>query len=186
MNNFYYIDKPINFTSFDVVRVLKKKLNIKKIWHTGTLDPLETGGLLVATGNYTKLIPYLEKDSKEYEFDIMLDGVTESFDLWEPVEFLTQENQEVLKKSITPENIQEILKNRFTGRIEQVPPKYSALKINGQRAYKLAREWKEVEMKKRSVEIFDIELLEFEYPRVTLRAHVSAGTYIRSIAADMW
>ena len=186
MNNFYYIDKPINFTSFDVVRVLKKKLNIKKIWHTGTLDPLATGGLLVATGNYTKLIPYLEKDSKEYEFDIMLDGVTESFDLWEPVEFLTQENQEVLKKSITPENIQEILKNRFTGRIEQVPPKYSALKINGQRAYKLAREWKEVEMKKRSVEIFDIELLEFEYPRVTLRAHVSAGTYIRSIAADMW
>jgi len=186
MNNFYFIDKPIDFTSFDVIRVLKKRIDEKKLGHTGTLDPLATWGLLVATGNYTKLIPYLEKDSKEYEFDIMLDGVTESFDLWEPVEFLSDQKQAEYKKSITKNQIEEILQEHFHWKIQQVPPKYSALKINGQRAYKIAREGIEIKMKGREVEIFDIELLDFDYPKVSLKAHVSAGTYIRSIAADLW
>ena len=73
MNRFYLIDKPLNVTSFDVIRILRKKLNIRKMWHTWTLDPLATGGLLIATWNYTKLIPYFDKDTKQYEFDINLD-----------------------------------------------------------------------------------------------------------------
>jgi len=79
INRFYYIDKPIGLTSFDVLRQMRKKLNMKKMWHTGTLDPLATGGLLVAVWNYTKLIPYFEKDSKEYIFTVELNWVTPSF-----------------------------------------------------------------------------------------------------------
>jgi tRNA pseudouridine55 synthase len=186
MNNFYLINKPLKYSSFDVIRVLKKKLNIKKIWHTGTLDPLATGGLLIATGGYTKLIPYLEKDTKEYEFDIMLNGITDSFDLWEEVQFLDKPQQDSFKKLITKEAIQKILEKNFSGKITQVPPKYSALKIAGRRAYDLARKWEEVKMKSREVEISRIKILSFQYPKLSLRASVSAGTYIRSIASDLW
>jgi len=150
MNSFYLIDKPLDISSFDVIRRMRKTLNIKKMGHTGTLDPLATGAILIATGNYTKLIPYFEKDAKVYEFDIMLDGVTDSFDLAEPVQHIS-----------------------------------SALKIDGKRAYDRARAGEDVEMKTREVEIQHIEILHFNYPKLTLRAQVSAGTYIRSIAADL-
>lgn len=85
---FYLIDKPLEYTSFDILRVLRKKLNIKKMWHTGTLDPLATGGLLIAVWNYTKLIPYFEKDTKEYEFSLNFDGISDSYDLWTPVNYI--------------------------------------------------------------------------------------------------
>ena len=185
-NRFYFIDKALNFTSFDVIRVLRKKFNIKKMWHTWTLDPLATGGLLVATWNYTKLISYFEKDTKEYEFEVMLDWTTESFDLWEEVNYISPERQEHFKKNIKISDIENILNNNFTWKIIQVPPKYSALKINWIRAYKLARNWEEVNIKKREVEIYKIEILSFKYPKLNLRAKVSAGTYIRSIANDFW
>ncbi len=186
MNKFYLIDKPLEITSFDILRNLKKKLNIKKMWHTWTLDPLATGLVLVAVGNYTKLISYLEKDSKTYEFELSLDWITESFDLAEKIEFLSEKLQEKARKEISKEKIQKILKQNFYGIIEQIPPKYSALKIDGQRAYKLAREWKEVKMKVRETEIFEIEILDFSYPKLSLKAKVSAWTYIRSIASDLW
>jgi tRNA pseudouridine(55) synthase len=141
---------------------------------------------LVATWWYTKLIPYFEKDSKEYEFDIMLDGTTQSFDLWEEVHFLEEEQQKKFKEKLTKDFIFQVVQDNFLGTIEQTPPKYSALKIDGQRAYELARKWKDFDMKKRQVQIFDIEVLWFEYPKVSLRAKVSAWTYIRSIAADLW
>ncbi len=186
MNKFYLIDKPLEITSFDILRNLKKKLNIKKMWHTGTLDPLATGLVLVAVGNYTKLIPYFEKDTKIYEFELSLDWTTASFDLAEEIDFISEDLQEKAKKEITLEKIETILKEKFTWEIEQIPPKYSALKINGQRAYKLARDWEDFEMKKRKTTIFEIEILDYSYPKLFLKAKVWAGTYIRSIASDLW
>ena len=186
MNNFYLIDKPIWKSSFDIIRQLRRDLQIKKMWHTGTLDPLASWCLLVATWWYTKLIPYLEKDEKEYEFDVMLDGETDSFDFGEPVRYIDRELFKKKKKEITREKIEGILKENFSWIITQIPPKYSAIKVDGKRAYALAREWKQVKISPREVEIQYIELWEFVYPKCCLRACVSAWTYIRSIAAELW
>lgn len=183
---FYLIDKPLGVSSFDVIRVLRKKLNTSKMWHTWTLDPLATGGLLIAVWNYTKLIPYFEKDKKTYEFTISLDWTTSSFDLAEEIFFLDKKLQEKYKKELTKKNIIEVLKNKFTWEIEQIPPKYSALKIWWKKACDLVREWKDVEMKSRKTTIFSINILDYNYPSLTLKAEVSAWTYIRSIASDLW
>lgn len=182
---FYLIDKPIWFSSFDVLRVLKKKLNIKKMWHTGTLDPLATGALLVAVWSYTKLIPYFEKDNKEYEFTVQLNGVTASYDSETEVDYISKKLQEKYKSDLNIEDIQKIIDNNFTWEIEQIPPKYSALKIWWRKALDKIRAGEEFEMKKRKATIFEIEILSYNYPEVTIRAKVSAGTYIRSIAFDL-
>jgi len=186
MNRFYLIDKWLDYSSFDVIRVLRKTLNTRKMWHTGTLDPLATGGLLIATWNYTKLIPYFEKDKKTYEFTINLDWVTDSFDLAEEIQFLDKDLQEKYKKDLSKEKIQKVLEEKFNWKITQLPPKYSALKINGKKACDLVREWKDVEMKTREITVFNIEILAYNYPSLSLRAEVSAWTYIRSIASDLW
>ena len=186
MNKFYLIDKPLEYSSFDIIRVLRKKINIRKMWHTGTLDPLATGGLLIATWNYTKLISYFEKDKKTYEFTINLDGITESFDLAEEIQYLDKSLQEKFKKELSLEKIQKVLKENFTWTITQIPPKYSALKINGKKACDLVREWKEVEMKTREITVLNIEILDYNYPSLSLKAEVTAWTYIRSIAFDLW
>ena len=186
MNRFYLVDKHSWISSFDIIRQLRKKLNIRRIWHTWTLDPLATWGVILAVWNYTKLISYLEKDKKTYEFTINLDWITDSFDLWEEVVFLEDSLQKKYKEELTKEKIESILKQKFFWKISQVPPKYSALKINWRRAYDLARAWEEVEMKSRQVEIFNIEILDFNYPKLILKSEVSAWTYIRSIAADLW
>jgi len=186
MNRFYLIDKPLNVTSFDVIRILRKKLNTRKMWHTWTLDPLATGGLLIAVWNYTKLIPYFEKDTKEYEFSVRFDWVSESFDLWTEVEFISEENQKKAENSITKEKIEELLKKIFTWTIFQVPPKYSALKLWWKKALERIKAWEDFEMKKREVTISSIELLDYKYPEASFRTTVSAGTYIRSIAFDLW
>lgn len=186
MNQFYVIDKPLGFTSFDVLRVLKKKIGIKKMWHTGTLDPLATGLLLVAVGDYTKLIPYFEKDIKTYEFEISLNGVSPSFDSETEISYISQEQQLYYQQHLTKDDIQLVLSNNFTWRIHQIPPKYSALKIGGKKALDLVRTGHEFEMKGRDVEIFSIKILNYSYPFLRLEATVSAGTYIRSIAHDLW
>ena len=185
---FLLIDKPLWITSFDAIRTLKKQYNLKKLGHTGTLDPLATGLLLVAFWNYTKLIPYFEKDRKTYEFEMNLEWTTASLDAEEelipaPVDIFSQ-----LKNNLTQEKIQEILTQKFTWEIEQIPPKYSALKIGWKKAVDLVRAWKaeEFEMKKRKATIYDIQILDFSFPKITLRATVSAGTYIRTIAGDFW
>ncbi len=186
MENFYLIDKEIWISSFDIIRKLRKRLNIKKMWHTWTLDPLATGLVLVAIGNYTKLIPFLEKDKKTYITTINLDWTTSSFDLAEEIEFLWEEKQEYFKNKLTKKYLEKILKNNFTWKIEQTPPKFSAVKINGKRAYDLARKWKDFEIKSKQVEIFNIEILNYNYPELELEIEVSAWTYIRSIAKDLW
>jgi len=184
--SFYFIDKPLEMSSFDVIRVLRKKLNTSKMWHTWTLDPLATGGLLIAVWNYTKLIPFFEYDKKTYEFEVSLDWVTASYDLWEEIEFLDSKLIEKYKNEISKEKIENILRESFLGEIEQIPPKYSALKLWWKKAYELAREWKEFEMKSRKATIYSIEVLSYDYPKVSIRAEVSAWTYIRSIASDLW
>lgn len=185
-NNFYFIDKPVKFTSFDIIRILRNKLDIKKMWHTWTLDPLASGGLLVATWNYTKLIPYIDKLSKEYEFEIMLDWVSESFDKEKEINYISEEEQKKARQNIKLEDIKKILERNFSWKINQIPPKYSALKINGKKAYELANKWKKVNLQSREVEIFNIQIIEYNYPKLKLKAEVSAWTYIRSIANDLW
>ena len=185
MNWFYYIDKPLKYSSFDVIRVLKKKLNIKRIGHTWTLDPLATGGLLIAVWNYTKLISYLEKDKKEYEFVINFDWETESFDLGTQIEYFNEEIIKKFKKEVNKEKIQDVLNKKFSWKIKQIAPKYSAKKINWKRAYDLARAGEEFEIKANDVEIYNIKILDYNFPKLRLKAKVSAGTYIRSIAFDL-
>lgn len=129
---FYLIDKPLHMTSFDVIRKLRKILNTKKIGHTGTLDPLATGCLLIATENSTKLIPELENTHKRYEFTVQLDGKTASLDLG--TEIIPVDIRHIQQK--TPETIKIFLESQT----QQIPPKYSALHINGKRAYELARQ----------------------------------------------
>lgn len=186
MDAFYFIDKPLGISSFDVIRNLRKKLNIKKMWHTWTLDPLATGGLLIATWNYTKLIPYFEKDFKTYEFEISFDWSSDSYDLWTQVKYLSLEEKKYFEKNITKQKIEDVLKEKFLWEISQVPPKYSALKINWKKALEKVKNGEEFEIKARKCNIFEIELLDFKYPFVLIRAKVSAGTYIRSIAFDLW
>jgi len=186
MENFYLIDKPLKITSFDIIRDLRRKIKIKKMWHTWTLDPLATGLVLVATGNYTKLIPYLEKDKKTYITTIRLNWITSSFDLAEEIDFLWEEKQKYFKQNLSQEEIEEVLKNNFTWILEQTPPKFSAVKIDWKRAYDLARKWKDFEIKSKKIEIFNINILNYNYPDLELEIEVSAGTYIRSIARDLW
>lgn len=126
---FFLIQKPLNLSSFSAIAHLRKKLGIKKVGHTGTLDPLATGLLLVATDNSTKLIPYIDKARKTYIFTVRLDGSTPSYDLDTPVEYLDTNIIEQARLILTHENINQILQTYFSGQIEQAPPSYSAIRI---------------------------------------------------------
>ena len=156
------------------------------MWHTWTLDPLATGLLLVAVWSYTRLIPYFEKNTKTYTCTIWLDGESDSYDIDTPVRYLSDEKKWELRDTLTQESLQKILQDNFLWEIEQIPPKYSALKIGGKKAVDLVREGKDVLMKVRKATIHSIEILSFEYPNIELKISVSAGTYIRSIANDLW
>lgn len=185
MDKFYLIDKPIWITSFDVLRKLKKIINIKKMWHTWTLDPLASGLLLVWVWNYTKLIPFFEKDIKEYEFKINLNWNTPSFDIETEIDYISLDKQKYFLKNLKIWDIEDILNKNFTWKINQLPPKYSALKINWKKAFDLVREWIEFELKSREVSIYNIEIISYNYPEIHLKALVSAWTYIRAIARDL-
>jgi len=185
MNRLYLIDKPKGITSFDVIRQLRKKLGIKKMGHTGTLDPLATGMLFVATGNYTKLIPFFEKDQKTYTVMIALDGETDSYDCETPIRNISREKQKYFSENLQITDIQKILQNEFFGTISQLPPAYSAVKIDGKKALEFAREGKSVDLKTRTVTIFSCNILSYRYPFLELELRVSAGTYIRSLAHDL-
>jgi len=179
-----YIDKPLHWTSFDVVNktrnILRHSLGVKKIkvGHAGTLDPLATGVMILCTGKATKTIDsYLHKD-KEYIATIKLGATTPSFDAE------TEENATFSTTHITRELVENTLKN-FIGDIDQVPPLYSAIRIDGTRAYELARKDKDVAIKPRKVRIDAIELLDFELPYIKIKIACSKGTYIRSLANDI-
>lgn len=171
-------DKPYEWTSFGLVAkvryLLCKRLGVKKlkVGHAGTLDPLATGVLLVCTGKATKRIEELQAHTKEYVATLRLGATTPSFDLEKPVD------AEYPTEHITREMVEETL-NRFVGMIEQVPPVFSACKVNGSRAYDLARKGEEVELKAKTLVIDELELLRCELPEIVIRVVCSKGTYIR-------
>jgi len=186
--------KPAGWTSFDVCAKLRGILGTKKVGHTGTLDPFATGLLIIAFGKMTKLIPYFEKDRKTYRTKILFGKTSETLD--PESEIILDENFIVgtrrgvsLKKNvgaiINRPNLEKILAKNFQGKIFQSPPKYSAIKINGKRAYDLARQGKEFEMKKRKTEIFSTKVLEVGDGYVEIELEVAAGFYIRSFARDL-
>ena len=171
------IDKPLEWTSFDVVNKLRYKLKIKKIGHAGTLDPLATGLLIICVGKMTKRIEEFMGMEKEYTGTFVVGKVTPSHDL----ETEVTESGDI--GSVTEEKLKQIA-GRFTGKISQLPPMHSAIKIGGKRAYQFARKGKEVELQPREVEISEFEITRVALPEVGFRIVCSKGTYIRSIARD--
>lgn len=179
ISGFVLIDKPKGMTSHDVIARIRRILGQKKVGHTGTLDPNATGLLLVALGEGTKLIPYLENEDKAYRAEIVFGQQTDTCDVTGTV-LRTEEDF-----TITPEELSEAIQSQ-TGKIDQIPPMYSARKVNGKKLYEYAREGKQVEVKARPVEISRIDLIEEELPeRIVIDVDCSKGTYIRSIARDL-
>ncbi len=169
--------KEAGYTSFDVVARLRGILHIKKIGHTGTLDPDATGVLPVCVGKATKLCDMLTDKDKVYECVMLLGTETDTYDM---------SGRILERKSVTSSEAEVVdAINGFVGDIMQVPPMYSALKVNGKKLYELAREGKEVERKARPVTIFSIDILEMNLPEVSIRIHCSKGTYIRSLCHDI-
>ncbi len=181
-----YFDKPLRWTSFNLVAkvrwILCHRLGVKKlkVGHAGTLDPLATGVLIVCIGKATKRIDELQAGTKEYVATLQLGATTACFDLERPID------QTYPTEHITLELVQQVLP-RFMGRIEQVPPAFSACKVDGHRAYKLARQGQEVELKPKVLVIDELELVNFDAAKMqlTLRIVCSKGTYIRALARDI-
>lgn len=179
-----YINKPLNWTSFKVVHKLRNKicrrLNIKKlkVGHAGTLDPLATGVMILCTGKKTKLIESFQYEVKEYVATIMLGATTPSFDLETEIDCVYPIDH------ISEQIVRECLSG-FVGEIEQIPPAYSACKVEGKRAYEFARKGEEVELKPKLLVIDEIELLDYSFPEIKVRVVCSKGTYIRALARDI-
>lgn len=172
------IDKPLEWTSFDVVRKVRNLVKIKKVGHAGTLDPLATGLLIVCTGKFTKRINEYMAQEKEYTGTFTLGAVTPTYDLEsEPQDFKPYEH-------ISEQDIRDATQ-QFTGDIQQLPPAHSAIKVEGKRLYELARKGKEVKLEPRNVRITAFEITKIEMPVVSFRVVCSTGTYIRSLAQDM-
>lgn len=179
-----YVDKPVGWTSFDVVKrvrgALLRRLRVKKmkVGHAGTLDPLASGVMIITTGRATRTIEQLQSGVKEYIAAIRLGATTPSFDLE------TEIDATYPTEHITREMVEETLR-KFTGRIEQVPPAFSACKIDGVRAYDMARRGEDVNLKAKVLVIDEIEMQEFSPESITLRIVCSKGTYIRALARDI-
>lgn len=179
-----YLNKPLDWTSFDLVNKLRyklsRKLNVKKIkvGHAGTLDPKATGVLIVCTGKATKRIEEFQYQTKEYVATLKLGATTPSFDLEREID------QTFPIEHITPEKVKNVL-STFVGTIQQVPPLFSACKIAGRRAYKIARKGREVHIEAKTLVIEEITLLEYALPIVKIRVVCSKGTYIRALARDI-
>jgi tRNA pseudouridine55 synthase len=171
------IDKPLKWTSFDVIQKLRKILRIRKIGHAGTLDPLATGLLIICTGKFTKRINEYMAQEKEYTGTFTLGATTPTYDLESaPENFRPVE-------AITEEMINSATKN-FIGEIFQVPPIHSAIKIGGTRVYELARQGKEVKLEPRKITIKEFDITKIEMPMVHFKVVCTTGTYIRSLAYD--
>ena len=179
-----YLDKPLGWTSFDAVKrvrgALTRRMGVKKlkVGHAGTLDPLATGVMILCTGRATRRIEELQAGVKEYVATIALGATTPSYDLE------TEIDATYPTEHITRELVEETLQ-KFHGRIEQIPPAFSAVKVDGKRAYELARKGREVELKPKILVIDEIELLEYSQSSITIRVVCSKGTYIRALARDI-
>jgi tRNA pseudouridine55 synthase len=182
MEEIIFVDKPSGMSSFSAVarvrRILTQREGHKvKVGHTGTLDPFATGLLILLAGKATKKAPELTKKDKVYEATIRLGATSSTGD---PEGEITETGA----KLPTREEIEAVLP-QFRGEIQQTPPAFSAIKVNGQRAYKLARAGKEVEIPSRTVTIYELEIMGYDAPLLKIRAHVSSGTYIRTLAEDL-
>jgi len=175
LNRLFVVNKPIFRTSNGYMGYVKRKYGTKKVGFSGTLDPFATGCLIVATGQYTKLFQYLNKTPKSYKATLWLGANSPSLDI-EQIDSLKE------VKPFTSEQIAEIL-HSLQGELSYYPPKFCAKKINGKRAYALAREGKEVDLKTITSTIYDIKLINYNHPFVHFEAKVSEGTYIRSLGA---
>lgn len=182
MDRVFFINKPIGYTSQDLVSKTKKILNIKKVGHTGTLDPCATGLMMVLTGKTTKIAKYFEGHNKTYIATLQLGKSTETGDS----EGKIIEEKTVDEALITNDNIRRVLKT-FEGEIEQTPPKYSAIKVDGKKLYEYARKNIDVEIPKRTIRVFYIELLSVDIAnkQIIFEIKCSKGTYIRSVCEDI-
>lgn len=178
IDGFLNINKPAGMTSHDVVARTRRLVNQKRVGHLGTLDPEATGVLPVALGRATRLIEYFDYCLKSYQAQLTFGVRTDTEDAWGSI----LENQET--KGLTLMQIEEILPE-FKGDILQIPPMYSALKVQGKRLYELAREGKEVKREPRKVSIYSLEILNWENPKLDFSVSCSRGTYIRSLCRDM-
>ena len=174
MNGLIVIDKEKDFTSRDLVNITEKIFDTRKVGHAGTLDPMATGVLILAVGTGVKVLEYLNDSTKEYIATVKMGILTDTLDITGNI---LEENKNF---NITKERLIEAL-NSFHGKYNQVVPLYSSVKVSGERLYKYARKNKEVELPKREVEIFDIELIEFNKDEFIFKTTVSKGTYIRSL-----
>lgn len=183
----FVVDKPLGWSSFHLVKKLRGALTARlrqagvrklKVGHAGTLDPLASGVMILCTGKATRRIDELQGGVKEYVAEVTLGATTPSFDLETPVDATYPVGH------ITEESVRMALE-KFTGRIEQVPPAYSACKVDGARAYKMARRGQEVELKPKTLVIDAIELLAYSREKITIRVVCSKGTYIRALARDI-
>ena len=171
------VDKPLQWTSFDVVKKLKFALNLKKVGHAGTLDPLATGLLILCTGKKTKTIEGYQNQGKEYEGTMVLGSTTPSYDLETtptPAVDISMLEEAIINKTT----------KRFIGEVEQTPPIFSAVKIDGKRAYTHARKGDDIKLKSRIVKIDEFSITEINLPEVKFRVRCSKGTYIRSLVND--
>ena len=178
INGVLIVNKPKGFTSRDVINELNRKLGTKKIGHTGTLDPIATGVLVVAIGSYTKLVNDLTSLDKEYIAEIKLGIKTDTGDITGKV---LEENSNY---NISKEDILNVF-NRFPKEYEQTVPKHSAVKVGGKKLYEYARNNIDVELPKRLVKIYELELLDFDNDVIKFKVNVSKGTYIRSLIEDL-
>lgn len=178
MNGIIIVNKPEGFTSQDVVSKLKKILNQKKAGHTGTLDPLATGVLPILLGNSTKLSKYLIEHDKTYIAKIHLGQKTETGD---------SEGKVIMEKAVPEISVSEIknILNSFLGKQTQIPPMYSAIKLNGKKLYEYARKGEKVEIPKREIEVYSISLLSLKNNEIEFEVSVSKGTYIRTLCEDI-
>lgn len=172
------INKPLDWTSFDVVKKVRNTIRVKKVGHAGTLDPLATGLLILCTGKFTKRIDEIQGQEKEYTGIIRLGETTPSYDR----ETEVTETKDI--SHLTEDEIKAAAQT-FVGTIDQIPPIYSAVQIDGKRAYDLARKGKDVELKSRSVTIQAFDITSINGPEVTFKVICSKGTYIRSLAHDL-
>ncbi|NLB23004.1 MAG: tRNA pseudouridine(55) synthase TruB [Clostridium sp.] len=180
MSGIIVIDKAQDYTSFDVVAVVRRLVGIKKVGHTGTLDPMATGVLPILVGSATKLAPYLVDTKKEYVATMVLGRSTDTLDVTGTI----TEEMDASSISFTKEQIEAAMAP-LRGDILQVPPMFSALKKDGKRLYDLARQGITLELEPRPVTIYELELLEYQHPIIRFRAVTSKGTYIRSLVRDL-
>jgi len=171
------VDKPVGMTSHDVVQVIRRGTNIRRAGHTGTLDPRASGVLVVLIGPAVRLSEYVAASDKRYQAVIMLGTTTDTYD----ADGKTLSSSPV---NVTEEQFDTELQ-KFVGQIEQVPPPYSAIKVQGHKAYELARKGEEVELEPRIINVYSLELLEWAPPEVVIDVNCSSGTYVRSLVNDL-